>query len=153
MKKLIIFFTFALLTISAMSQSQITIEKVSGDTQTMLWENFRKITFDGSKVNILSNKGESISNQMADIMRITTTLVETGIETPAENCGLLNFVSSNEIAINCQAGELVCVYSISGSIVLSQRLSNDNGCINVAHLPKGVYLLQANGRTVKFLKR
>lgn len=153
MKKLIIFFTFALLTISAMSQSQITIEKVSGDTQTMLWENFRKITFDGSKVNILSNKGESISNQMADIMRITTTLVETGIETPAENCGLLNFVSSNEIAVNCQAGELVCVYSISGSIVLSQRLSNDNGCINVAHLPKGVYLLQANGRTVKFLKR
>ena len=153
MKKLIIFFTFALLTISAMSQSQITIEKVSGDTQTMLWENFRKITFDGSKVNILSNKGESISNQMADIMRITTTLVETGIETPAENCGLLNFVSSNEIAINCQEGELVCVYSISGSIVLSQRLSNDNGCINVAHLPKGVYLLQANGRTVKFLKR
>ena len=153
MKKLIIFFTFALLTISAMSQSQITIEKVSGDTQTMLWENFRKITFDGSKVNILSNKGESISNQMADIMRITTTLVETGIETPAENCGLLNFVSSNEIAINCQAGELVCVFSISGSIVLSQRLSNDNGCINVAHLPKGVYLLQANGRTVKFLKR
>ena len=153
MKKLIIFFTFALLTISAMSQSQITIEKVRGDTQTMLWENFRKITFDGSKVNILSNKGESISNQMADIMRITTTLVETGIETPAENCGLLNFVSSNEIAVNCQAGELVCVYSISGSIVLSQRLSNDNGCINVAHLPKGVYLLQANGRTVKFLKR
>ena len=145
MKKLIIFFTFALLTISAMSQSQITIEKVSGDTQTMLWENFRKITFDGSKVNILSNKGESISNQMADIMRITTTLVETGIETPAENCGLLNFVSSNEIAVNCQAGELVCVYSISGSIVLSQRLSNDNGCINVAHLPKGVYLLQSCG--------
>ena len=153
MKKLIILFTFTLLTIPAMSQSQITIEKANGDTQTMLWENFRKITFDGEKVNILSNKGENISSPMADIMRITTTLVETGIETPAENCGLLNFLSSDEIAVNCQAGELVCVYSLSGSIVLSQRLFNDNGCINVAHLPKGVYLLQANGRTVKFLKR
>ena len=153
MKKLIIFFTFTLLTIPAMSQSQITIEKANGDTQTMLWESFRKITFDGEKVNILSNKGENISSPMADIMRITTTLVETGIETPAENCGLLNFLSSDEIAVNCQAGELVCVYSLSGSIVLSQRLFNDNGCINVAHLPKGVYLLQANGRTVKFLKR
>lgn len=153
MKKLIILFTFALLTIPAMSQSQITVEKANGDTQTMLWENFRKITFDGEKVNILSNKGENISSPMADIMRITTTLVETGIETPAENCGLLNFLSSDEIAVNCQAGELVCVYSLSGSIVLSQRLFNDNGCINVAHLPKGVYLLQANGRTVKFLKR
>lgn len=153
MKKLIILFTFALLTIPAMSQSQITVEKANGDTQTMLWENFRKITFDGEKVNILSNKGENISSPMADIMRITTTLVETGIETPAENGGLLNFLSSDEIAVNCQAGELVCIYSLSGSIVLSQRLFNDNGCINVAHLPKGVYLLQANGRTVKFLKR
>lgn len=153
MKKLIILFTFTLLTIPAMSQSQITVEKANGDTQTMLWENFRKITFDGDKVNILSNKGENISSPMADIMRITTTLVETGINTPAEECGLLNFVSSDEIAVNCQAGELVYVYSISGNIVLSQRQADNNGCINVAHLPKGVYLLQANGRTVKFLKR
>ena len=64
MKKLIIFFTFALLTIPAFSQSQITVEKANGDTQTMLWENFRKITFDGEKVNILSNKGENISSPM-----------------------------------------------------------------------------------------
>ncbi|MBR5476092.1 MAG: T9SS type A sorting domain-containing protein [Bacteroidaceae bacterium] len=153
MKKLIIFFTFALLTIPAMSQSQITIEKVSGDTQTMLWKNFRKITFDGNKVNILSDKGESISNQMADILRITTTITETGVENVTDNGRLLNFVSSDDISVNCPAGEIIAIYNLSGCIVLSQRALSNNGCINIAHLPNGVYMLQANCRTVKFLKR
>lgn len=154
MKKQLFIFTFALLTLPAMSQSRITIEKSNGDSHSILWNDFRKITFEGSKVNIVSGNAATISSEMSDIARIATSYDNTGIdETTIGGRELLHFVSPDEVAVNCNAGEIITIYNLSGCAVSTLRQTSDCGTIGIAHLPKGVYMLQADGRTVKFLKR
>lgn len=154
MKKLLFTFTLVLFTLPALSQSRIIIEKGNGDSHSILWNDFRKITFDGSKVNIVSNNAATMSSEMSDIVRIATSYDNTGIDaTTIEEKELLQFVSPDEVAVNCKAGEIITVYNLSGCAVSTQRQASDCGTIGIAHLPKGVYMLQADGRTVKFLKR
>ena len=57
------------------------------------------------------------------------------------------------MAVNCNAGEEIAIYNISGSIVQQTVQDSDGGSISIANLPKGIYLLRANRQTVKLIKK
>ena len=66
---------------------------------------------------------------------------------------LITYVSSDEIAVNCAAGSTVTIYSLVGTQVLNVRLGSDYGRISIASLPKGVYIVKAQERTAKIVRR
>ena len=100
------------------------------------------------------NDGTVISNDMYDIYSINYTTAWTGIKGTAQaGEKLLEYISDDAIAVNATAGTKIEIYSISGSHIYTVQQSNDNATISIATLPKGIYLLRANDRTAKFLKK
>jgi len=63
------------------------------------------------------------------------------------------YISADEIAVNCEAGKEIAIYNVSGTMVLKEVQDSEGGSVSIANLPKGIYLLRANGQTVKIIKR
>ena len=150
------FLIIAILFIAAMPgfAQRIVLEKSDNAKQAVALQNFRRITFSGSTVNITQNDGTFFGTEMSDIVRIYFDDY-TRIDAPDFNDGkeLISYISSDEVAVNCDAGEEIAIYSISGTIVLKAIQDSDGGSISIANLPKGIYLLRANRQTVKMIKK
>ena len=133
---------------------RIVVEKNNNATQSVDLHNFQRITFNGSVLNILQTNGTATSTEMSDIVRIYfddyTRINEVDFNDGKE---LVAYISPDEIAVNCEAGEEIAIYNISGTLVLKERQDSEGGSISIANLPKGLYLLRANSQTVKILKR
>jgi hypothetical protein len=139
--------------VPAFSQ-RIVVEKNNNATQAVDLHNFQRITFSGSTLNILQTNGTATSTEMSDIVRIYfddyTRINEVNFNDGKE---LVAYISPDEIAVNCEAGEEIAIYNISGTMVLKERQNSEGGSISIANLPKGLYLLRAKSQTVKILKR
>jgi hypothetical protein len=139
--------------VPAFSQ-RIVVEKSNNATQAVDLHNFQRITFSGSTLNILQTNGTATSTEMSDIVRIYfddyTRINEVNFNDGKE---LVAYISPDEIAVNCEAGEEIAIYNISGTMVLKERQNSEGGSISIANLPKGLYLLRAKNQTVKILKR
>ena len=151
MKKLYTLLLLFILTMPAMSQ-QMLVEK-SGNTETIEFSNLDKITFNGTTVNIKQSNGTTSQVTMGEIDRITFSNY-TNIDN-LESCinALFNYISSDEISVNSSAGEIIRIYDVIGSQIICVRQNADNATISIAQLPKGIYIIKANDRTAKFIKR
>ena len=153
MKRLFTLIILMVAMLPAFSQ-RIVVEKNNNATQAVDLHNFQRITFNGSVLNILQTNGTATSTEMSDIVRIYfddyTRINEVDFNDGKE---LVAYISPDEIAVNCEAGEEIAIYNISGTLVLKERQDSEGGSISIANLPKGLYLLRANSQTVKILKR
>ena len=151
MKKL---YTLLLFIIAAlpMSAQQIFVEK-GNNTQTIEFAKLDKITFSGTTVNILQTDGTTTSAAMSDINRIHFSSYNSIDNLKATTDELINYISNDYIAVNCHAGESICIYNIIGTKLICTRQQSDNGIISIAHLPKGIYIIKTNDQTAKFVKR
>ena len=143
------------LALPAISQDARTnlIIKTNLEEQTVQFDDLRRITFNATTVQIEKFDGSTISNDMANIIYLSATSKTTDIVAPQTSGNLVEHISSDAIAVNCVSGAIVEIYNMSGSRIATRRLDADNGTISIATLPKGIYILRAEGRTVKFLKR
>ncbi|MBR3854954.1 MAG: T9SS type A sorting domain-containing protein [Bacteroidaceae bacterium] len=143
------------LALPAISQDARTnlIIKTNAGEQTVQFDDLRRITFNATTVQIEKFDGSTISNDMANIIYLSATSKTTDIVAPQTSGNLVEHISSDAIVVNCVSGAIVEIYNMSGSRIATRRLDADNGTISIATLPKGIYILRAEGRTVKFLKR
>ncbi|MBQ2778666.1 MAG: T9SS type A sorting domain-containing protein [Bacteroidaceae bacterium] len=143
------------LALPAISQDARTnlIIKTNAGEQTVQFDDLRRITFNATTVQIEKFDGSTISNDMANIIYLSATSNTTNILAPQTSGNLVEHISSDAIVVNCVSGAIVEIYNMSGSRIATRRLDADNGTISIATLPKGIYILRAEGRTVKFLKR
>lgn len=151
MKKIYTIILFLIAAIPCMAQ-QMIVEK-DGNAVTIELSDLDKITFNDITVNITQNDGTTLSAAMNEINRIhfgTYSNIEN-IETERE--GLLSYISSDMIAVNCRAGMVVAIYDIIGTQLVSTRQNADNASISIANLPKGIYIIKVDDRTAKFVKR
>ena len=150
------FLIIAILFIAAIPSfaQRIVLEKNDSGKQAVALQNFRRITFNGSTVNIAQNDGTIIGTEMSDIAKIYfddyTRIGEVDFN---DGKDLISYISSDEIAVNCNAGEEIAIYNVSGSMVQQRTQESDGGSISIANLPKGIYLLRANRQTVKLIKK
>lgn len=153
MKKFIIIAILFIATIPSFAQ-RIVLEKNDSGKLAVALQNFRRITFNGSTVNIAQNDDTVIGTEMSDIARIYfddyTRISEVDFN---DGKDLISYISSDEIAVNCNAGEEIAIYNVSGSMVQQRTQESDGGSISIANLPKGIYLLRANRQTVKLIKK
>ena len=153
MKKFIIIAILFIAAIPSFAQ-RIVLEKNDSGKLAVALQNFRRITFNGSTVNIAQHDDTVIGTEMSDIARIYfddyTRISEVDFN---DGKDLISYISSDEIAVNCNAGEEIAIYNVSGSMVQQRTQESDGGSISIANLPKGIYLLRANRQTVKLIKK
>ena len=153
MKKLLTLLVLMVATLSVSAQ-HIIVLKTDNGSQAVELQKFRRMTFAGTSVNIMQTDGTLTSADMSDITRIYFGDY-TGIKNVDFNGGteLVSYISADEIAVNCEAGEEIAIYNVSGTMVLKEIQDSEGGSVSIANLPKGIYLLRANGQTVKIIKR
>ena len=149
MKKIYTLLLFLMASLPIMSQ-QIFVEK-SADTETIEFNKLDKITFSGTTVKITQTDGTTTEASMGDISRIHFSEYNCIKNLEAEE--IISYISNDDIAVNCNAGEIITIYNIIGKQLVCVRQKSDNGIISIAHLPKGIYIIKTNDQTAKFVKR
>ena len=155
MRRLLLIAVSVLLALPAISQDVRTNLIIKTDTgeQSVQFDELRRITFSGTTVQVEKFDGTAISNDMADIIYLSAKSETTNIVTPQNSGNLVESISSDAISVNATAGATIEIYNMSGSHITTRQLESENGTISIAALPKGIYILRADGRTAKFLKR
>ena len=152
MKKILLIVSLITLATTAAAQ-HLVVEKTGIDNEIVTLDNLKQITFDGITVNIEQNDGTKNSTTMGNINRIYFSDLSSiaGIQQQDEN--LVEYLSADEIAINADAGSAVSIYSLTGASLLTKRINAQGSAISIANLPKGIYIVKANERTTKIIKR
>jgi hypothetical protein len=129
------------------------IEKEGSNNEIVSIDNLKRITFNGTIVVVELNDGTKSSNKMSVISSISFgDHTSIGVINPDKD-ELATYISNDEIAINCKAGSLVTIYNMTGTQVLCIRLDLEYGKINIASLPKGIYIVKVNTKTIKIARR
>lgn len=142
-----------LFTVAPVFAQSLYVEKPFGN-DIVDFGALQKITFDNGKMSLHMNDGNVDSYSISDVNRITNNYgLSLSVDAVEHKGELVSSVSDEHIVVNSPAGTEVEIFSVCGAKVLSQRLGSENGTISISSLSKGVYILRANGRTAKFLKR
>ena len=152
MKKLL--FIISLLAIAGTATAQhMVVERDGQENKVFSLESLKQITFDGTIVNMELNDGTKSSTSMGNIKRIYFSDLSSIVKMPAQSENFVVYLSTDEIAINSEAGSTVVIYGLTGAQLLTRRIDTQGEAISIAGLPQGIYIVKANGRTTKIIKR
>ena len=152
MKKLLFIISFISLATAATAQ-HIVVKTVEGEDKVFTLEHLKQITFDGTTVNIEQTDGTKSSASMGDIERIYFSAPSSIADINAQDNNLVEYLAHDEIAINSEGGSTVAIYSLTGTQLLTRRINALGEKIIIAGLPQGIYIVKANERTTKIIKR
>lgn len=151
MKKLL--FILSLIAFAGTATAQHMVVETAGGNEVFTLDNLKQITFNGTTVNIEQSNGAKSSASMGNIKRIYFDDMSSIADINAQGGDLVEYISFDEIAINSEAGSMVTVYSLTGAQLLTRRIDTQGETISIAALPQGIYIVKANGRTTKIIKR
>lgn len=138
------------------AQTGVKIKYYTGTEQNFNVLASGKLYFSGDNLLVKSEANSTeTSIPVSIIQKITFTDVLATQEVGANknNLKLYPNPSTNYIRIKSDAKSLdVKIYNIDGKLVVLGTYKSDED-INVSKLNAGVYLVQANGVTVKFIKK
>ena len=151
MKKLL--FILSLIAFAGTATAQHMVVERAGGSEVIALGELKQITFNGTIVNIEQTDGTTSSASMGDIERIYFGDHTSIADINAQGGDLVEYLSHDDIAINSEAGSMVTVYSLTGAQLLTRRIDAQGEVISIAGLPQGIYIVKANGRTTKIIKR
>ena len=131
----------------------MVVEMTDSNNQVVKLESLRQITFNGTTVNIEQTNGTKSSASMGDIERIYFADLSSIADINSQDENLVTYISTDEIAINSNGGSLVAIYNLTGAQLLIRRIDAQGEAISIAGLPQGIYIVKANERTTKIIKR
>ena len=139
--------------IAGTATAQHMVVETAGGNEVFTLDNLKQITFNGTTVNIEQSNGAKSSASMGDIKRIYFDDMSSIADINAQGGDLVEYLSHDDIAINSEAGSMVAVYSLTGAQLLTRRIDTQGEAISIAGLPQGIYIVKANERTTKIIKR
>lgn len=131
----------------------MVVEMTDSNNQVVKLESLRQITFNGTTINIEQTDGTKSSASMGDIERIYFGDHSSITDINAQSGNLVEYISNDEIAIHSEAGSTVAIYGLTGMQLLTRRIDTQGEAVSIAGLPQGIYIVKANGRTTKIIKR
>lgn len=144
---------FLLLATLPAAAQQMLIDKSGNSNEIVSLDQLKQITFNDTIVNVELTDGTKSSTQMSAINAISFGDYTSIGHIRPDNGELVAYISSDEIAVNSKAGSQITIYNVVGTQVLSTHLSTDCGSVSIANLPKGIYIVKANDRTAKIVRR
>ena len=152
MKRLLFLISFLAITGTVKAQ-WLVVEKEAGEPVSMALAELKQITFSGKTVNIEQTDGTKYSDTMGNISRIYIEQKQSIDNVGELGDNLIEYLSFDEIAINCEAGSMVAIYNLTGAQLLTKRIDAHGEPISIANLPQGIYIVKANEKTTKIIKR
>jgi hypothetical protein len=157
---LLMFLLFTVMGITVLQGQSLLIKTKDGTVTTKSLSTLKMVTFSNNNLlmNYLSEPTEIYN--LSTISKLYFKSALTGIEN-----GELNIESTilsiypnpvnNVIYIQNAPGGIstVFIYRMDGVMVLQSQVSEENKCIQVGILAKGIYLLKINNQVVKFIKQ
>lgn len=152
MKRL--FFIISFIAFAGIASAQhIVVEKKDSNNEAFLFENLKQITFNGTTVNFEMTDGVTSCASMDNIERIYFDDLSSIADINAFSNDLIEYISPDEIAINSEAGSTATIFNLAGVQMMSRRISTRGEAISIAGLSKGIYIVKANEKTIKIIKR
>ena len=152
MKRLFFIISFIAFAGTATAQ-HIVVEKNDNSNEVILFENLKQITFNGTTVNFEMTDGVTSCASMDSIERIYFDDLSSIADINAFSNDLIEYISPDEIAINSEAGSTATIFNLAGVQMMSRRISTRGEAISIAGLSKGIYIVKANEKTIKIIKR
>lgn len=152
MKRLLFLISFLAITGTVKAQ-WLVVEKEAGEPVSMALAELKQITFSGKTVNIEQTDGTRHSATMGEIGRIYIEQSQSIDEVGQLGDNLVEYLSFDEIAINSESGSMVAIYNLTGAQLLTKRIDAQGEPISIANLPQGIYIVKANEKTTKIIKR
>lgn len=152
MKKILFIISFISIAATAPAQYLI-IEKPGYENEVLQFEDLKQITFSGTTVNIEQNDGKISNASMGDISRIYISDNSSIADIEQQEENLVEYLSFDEIAINADAGSMATIYNLTGALIMRKQINSQGEPISIATLPKGIYIVKANEKTTKIIKR
>nr|WP_321405563.1 T9SS type A sorting domain-containing protein [uncultured Carboxylicivirga sp.] len=149
---------FAMFLIGSNLWSQsISIKHSDGSSTEFEINNLKSIVFTNN--NLLFNKTEGASNYYS--IFYTQQLFFDASTAVDKNLSLTDAISvypnPASSSINVQMNEVtegkISVYSITGELIKRNDIEGLNTAIDISSLTNGIYLLQVNNQTIKFIKQ
>ena len=130
----------------AMSAPEI---KVNGE---VISSSPSQIKINGDIVNVTFTDGSALSFDMDDIVVNFNTITEASA---LQNClfGIKTIVGNQLVLTGVEAGKRLSILSVSGISVYSCHTESNETRIDISNLASGVYLLNVDGKVVKFIKK
>ena len=153
-----VYFVFLMfIGVFAFAQTGVKIKYYTGTEQGFNVSSSGKLYFSGDNLLV---KPEATSTEtsipVSIIQKITFTdevLATQNVGLNKSNLQLYPNPSTDYIRIKSETKSLdVKIYSLEGKLVVSGTYKSDED-INVSKLNAGIYLVQANGVTIKFIKK
>lgn len=111
-----------------------------------------QIKINGDNVNVTFTDGSTLSFDMDDI--VVNLNAPTDITTLQNNLFTINSaVGDNLVVTGVKAGKMLSILSVTGISVYSCMTESNETRINISSLASGVYLLNIDGKVVKFIKK
>lgn len=137
--------------------SSLEINKCSGESETVPLLEIDKITFsEGNLILTLKSEGKGLV-KTSEIRNLTFSQ-PTGLQDQSLLSGkpeIASYPVREYIYLKNVTDEKlhIAIYSVEGTSFLNQTEANPQQPIDVRQLPSGVYLLQVNQYTIKFMKQ
>lgn len=152
MKKILFIISFISVAATATAQYLI-VEKPGYENEVLQFEDLKQITFSGTTVNIEQNDGKISNASMGDISRIYISDNSSIADIEQQEGNLVEYLSFDEIAINAEACSMATIYNLTGALIMRKQINAQGEPISIATLPKGIYIVKANEKTTKIIKR
>ena len=152
MKKLLFIISFIAIAGTATAQHMV-VDIIGNEEKVITLDSLEQITFDGTTVTIEQTDGSKSSADMGLIERIYFSTPSSIADINAQDNNLVEYLAHDEIAINSEGGSTVAIYSLTGTQLLTRRINALGEKISIASLPQGIYIVKANERTTKIVKR
>lgn len=111
-----------------------------------------KITINGDNVNVTFSDGSMTSFDMDDI--VVNFSMPTDVATLQNKLFSINSTVENQLILSgVEAEKRLSILSISGISVYTGKTESNETRIDISNLASGVYLLNVDGKVVKFIKK
>lgn len=134
---------------------QIHLQDASAPLQMPI-SDIRKITFNQNEINFVLDDATEVALEYFKVSKMTfvdNVSIESIIK-DSEKVAIVPNPVVNDFKIlgaDMYIGEAMTIYSINGQIVSHTDVWNGEA-IDVSNLPQGIYLLNINNLTIKFIK-
>lgn len=111
-----------------------------------------KITINGDNVNVTFSDGSMTSFDMDDI--VVNFSMPTDVATLQNKLFAINSSVENQLILSgVESEKRFSILSVSGISVYTGKTESNETRIDISNLASGVYLLNVDGKVVKFIKK
>ena len=142
---------FLALSFSAVAQNSLAVYLNDGTSASFSIEEQPKITFSGEIFNITSANA-TMDFSRADVKNFKfEERTSTAVETPTTGSAT---VTDDGIRIDgLSQNSSVALYNIAGKVLQTITATDGSCTISLKELPSGIYLINYNNKTIKYIKK